>query len=103
MVQPLISVVAKRMQMSSNLAKRKRDEEDRKNHVRKKSIPTPVILFTMISTAKERWPLSSSLVNHGLFTGSSFFPSAKLSDLENISLSVETFAIDEGQESIRAF
>ena len=110
-VQPLISVVAKRMKLSSNIAKRKIDqdepdgpcEEDWGHKIYSSS--SNVVYYdeygkTKVATFDQ---LSSSLVNHGLFTGSSAIPSAKLSNLENISLSVETFAIDEGQESIRAF
>ena len=41
--------------------------------------------------------LSFNFVNHGLFTGSSDIPPAKLSDPESVSLPAETCAIDEGQ------
>ena len=74
------------------------------NHVRKtgarKSTQTPVILCTMMGKMPTFDQLLSCCVNHGLFTGSnSDITTVKLSDSENISLSVDTFGLDEGKES----
>ena len=95
MVQPLISVVTKRKKLSSNLAKRKRDQG--------RLGPGNILQLGYYDEYDKGKVatfglLLSGLTNHGLFTGSSVIPTAKRSDPENISQSVETCAIHEGQE-----
>ena len=60
MVQSVISVVAKRMKLNSNLAKRKKDKDEPDESCEKDwgqeiySNSSNVVWFTMV---KERWPL----------------------------------------------
>ena len=68
MVQPLISVVAKKMKMSSNIVKRKREKEEPEDHCEedrvRNFIPIPVILYCLTSMEKERWPPLALIVEY---------------------------------------
>ena len=106
MVQPLISVVAKKM--SVNIAKRKREKEEPENPCEKDwgeelySNSSNYVLFDEYCKGKVATfgQLSSSSVYHGQFTASnvSDIPKVELSDLENISELVETLSIDGGRK-----